>query len=218
MAEVTYAYIQLPDDSLFPAAQETLAEMFDIGVNECGIEGGDLVAAFIASGLDKEFEHLNPVYVAGKSAIELIELVAPFLDVDADLPRVVVAAPLIDYWVGWSVANYQHETGTPYSRMFEAVPYEEFAASYHPLHEAPESKFIEVFEKRIREKGNPTRLSVQRRVAGVSQAQLAERAGVGLRSIQMYEQRNKNINHASAETLLRLSRALHCGMEDLMEL
>ncbi|MBQ9044112.1 MAG: helix-turn-helix transcriptional regulator [Eggerthellaceae bacterium] len=218
MAEVTYAYIQLPDGSLFPTAQETLAEMFDIGVNECGIEGGDLVAAFIASGLDREFEHLNPVYVAGKSAIELIELLAPFLDVDVDLPRVVVAAPLVDYWVGWSVANYQYETGTPYRRMFEAVPYEEFAASYHPLHEAPESKFIEVFEKRIREKGSPTRLSVQRRVAGMSQAELAEQAGVGLRSIQMYEQRNKNINHASAETLLRLSRVLHCGMEDLMEL
>ena len=98
------------------------------------------------------------------------------------------------------------------------MPYEEFAASYHPLHEAPESKFIEVFEKRIREKGSPTRLSVQRRVAGMSQAELAEQAGVGLRSIQMYEQRNKNINHASAETLLRLSRVLHCGMEDLMEL
>ena len=53
---------------------------------------------------------------------------------------------------------------------------------------------------------------------GMSQAELAKQAGVGLRSIQMYEQRNKNINHASAETLLRLSRALHCSMEDLMEL
>lgn len=50
-----------------------------------------------------------------------------------------------------------------------------------------------------------------------TQAELAKRSGVGLRSIQMYEQRNKNINKASAETLYRLSKVLGCMMEDLIE-
>ena len=36
-----------------------------------------------------------------------------------------------------------------------------------------------------------------RTIYGLTQAELAERAGVTLRSIQMYEQRNKNINKAS---------------------
>ena len=224
MATVEYAYIQLPDCSLFPHAQTALAELFDIAVNECGLEGGDVAAAFLASGLDKEFERLNPVFVTGKSAVELLEMLAPCLDVKLSLPNVVATTPLVDYWVGWILAYYQHETGTPFQRMFEAVPYEEFAASYHPLHEAPEQKFVEVFEPRIRHFGraegarSSTRLAQQRRIALMSQAELAERSGVGLRSIQMYEQRNKNINHASAETLLRLSRALYCSMEDLMEL
>ena len=220
MPTVTYAYVRLPDsdDSLFPNAQETLAEMFDIAVNTCGIDGSDLIDAFLASGLNREFERLNPVYVAGKSAVELVEWLAPFLDEEFVLPNVVDVAPLVDYWVGWCVSFYQHETGTPYRRIFEAIPYEEFAASYHPLHEAPESKFVEVFEPRIRSARNSTRLALQRRIAGLSQAELAEKSGVGLRSIQMYEQKNKNINRASAETLLRLSRALNCSMEDLMEL
>ena len=218
MATITYAFIQFPDDTLFPRAQETLAELFDIGVNECGIDGADLVAAFLASGIDREFEHLNPAYIAGKSASELLEQLAPFLDMEIALPQTVVAEPLVDYWVGWAVAYYQHETGTPFRRIFEAVPYEEFASSYHPLHEAPEPKFVEVFEPRIRDARNSARLAVQRKIARLSQAELSKRSGVGLRSIQMYEQRNKNINHASAETLLRLSRALHCTMEDLMEL
>ena len=52
---------------------------------------------------------------------------------------------------------------------------------------------------------------------GCTQAELAKRSGVSLRSIQMYEQRNKDINKASAETLLRLSKVLGCTMEDLME-
>ena len=33
MGKVTYAFIKLPDDSLFPSARETLAEIFDIDVN-----------------------------------------------------------------------------------------------------------------------------------------------------------------------------------------
>ena len=50
-----------------------------------------------------------------------------------------------------------------------------------------------------------------------TQAELAERSGVSLRSIQMYEQRNKDINKASAETLYRIAMALGCAMEDLIE-
>jgi len=46
---------------------------------------------------------------------------------------------------------------------------------------------------------------------------LAERSGVSIRSIQMYEQRNKNINKASADTMYRLAKALGCTMEDLIE-
>lgn len=46
---------------------------------------------------------------------------------------------------------------------------------------------------------------------------LARRSGVSLRSIQMYEQRNKNINKASAETLYRLAKVFSCSVEDLLE-
>lgn len=51
----------------------------------------------------------------------------------------------------------------------------------------------------------------------LSRAQLAERSDVSLRSIQMYEQRNKNINKASAESIYRMAKALGCAMEDLIE-
>ena len=42
-------------------------------------------------------------------------------------------------------------------------------------------------------------------------------SGVSLRSIQMYEQRNKNINKANADTVYQLAKALGCTMEDLIE-
>ena len=52
---------------------------------------------------------------------------------------------------------------------------------------------------------------------GCSQSKLAEMSGVSLRSIQMYEQRNKDINKAQADSLHRLAKVLGCSMEDLLE-
>ncbi len=62
-----------------------------------------------------------------------------------------------------------------------------------------------------------TNLKRIRTAFGVTQKELAEMAGVSLRSIQMYEQRNKDINKAQSDSLYRLAKALGCAMEDLLE-
>jgi len=62
-----------------------------------------------------------------------------------------------------------------------------------------------------------TNLKRIREAAGLSQAQLAKEAGVSLRSIQMYEQRKKDINKAQAITLAKVARALCYNVEDLLE-
>lgn len=56
-----------------------------------------------------------------------------------------------------------------------------------------------------------------RTLAGLSQSELAKLADVPLRTIQQYEQRQKDINKAQATTLLHFSRVLNCKMEDLLE-
>lgn len=52
---------------------------------------------------------------------------------------------------------------------------------------------------------------------GLSRSQLVKASGVGVRSIQLYEQRQKDINKAQGIALYRLSRALRCTMEQLLE-
>ena len=61
--------------------------------------------------------------------------------------------------------------------------------------------------------------SVSKRIENGEPAYLAGKSGieVNLRSIQMYEQHNKDINKASAETVLSLAKVLGCTMEDLLE-
>lgn len=62
-----------------------------------------------------------------------------------------------------------------------------------------------------------TNLKRIRTAKGYSQKQLAELSNVSLRSIQMYEQRQKDINKAKSDSLFRLAKTLDCTMEDLLE-
>ena len=121
------------------------------------------------------------------------------------------------YWMGWVLGAYQQRSGRTFQEIFQAIPYKDLESMYFMLHEADISKFIDIAEKRIKNHFPETRLKYQRLFSKYTQQELAHASGVSLRSIQMYEQRHKNINKASAETLYRLARSLHCHMEDLLE-
>ena len=88
---------------------------------------------------------------------------------------------------------------------------------YYTLHEADITKFSDIVDVRMRECFPDTNLKRIRTAYECTQAALARRSGVSLRSIQMYEQRNKDINKASAETLYRIAKVLGCTMEELIE-
>ena len=62
-----------------------------------------------------------------------------------------------------------------------------------------------------------TNLKILRLKAGLSQRELSELSDVPLRTIQQYEQRQKNINKAQAEYLIKLSQVLCCTVENLIE-
>ena len=97
------------------------------------------------------------------------------------------------------------------------MPFTTLLKMYPVYHEAPEERFYDSADRILREKFPDTRLKMIRTAYGCSQAELAKMSGVGLRSLQMYEQRNKNINRAAGETLRALSRALGCSIDDILE-
>lgn len=61
-----------------------------------------------------------------------------------------------------------------------------------------------------------SRLKYMREQAGLSQAALAEKSGVNLRTLQMYEQGGKDINKAQVLTVLQLAEALECDIYDII--
>lgn len=63
-----------------------------------------------------------------------------------------------------------------------------------------------------------TNLAYYRSDKRITQAALAERSGVSLRTLQDYEQGSKPINKAAAITIHRIAQELGVTVEDLLEI
>ena len=199
-------------------AQATLGDAFDYAVNTCGIAGGDFAKLFIISSVSKRMENGEAAYLVGKSGIEIVmEIIAETKGQELQPEQEEHFGRSVEYWIGWAVAYYQWYSGRKYSDIFKVVTFEELQKMYYTLHEADITKFADIMASRMKESFPETALKRFRTAYGCTQAELAARSGVSLRSIQMYEQRNKDINKASADTMYRLAKVLGCTMEDLVE-
>ena len=198
--------------------QSMLGDAFDYAVNPCGVPGDDFVKLFSVSSISKRMENGEPSVLLGKSGIETA------IDVLTETTgRTPEAKPQdrfersAEYWIGWAIAYYQWYSSRKYSEIFKALSFDDLQKMYVTLHEADITKFADIADRKIRDYYSDTNLKRIRSSYGCTQAELAKRSGVTLRSIQMYEQRNKDINKASADALYRISRVLGCSMESLLE-
>lgn len=63
-----------------------------------------------------------------------------------------------------------------------------------------------------------TNLQKLRKVQNLSRRELSERSGVNLRLLSYYENGYKDINKASFDTIMKLSKVLKCSPEKLYQL
>ena len=191
-----------------------LGTMFEYAVS-CGFDPTVYWNTFSSSEVAKQIENGNPKYLAGCSAIDLLNYVI------SDYKKSFKIRPFFDrskyYWAGWALAQYQNATATSFYNISKAIPIEKVLDLYDTLHEADISKFFTIVDEYISKNEKETNLKIIRSSAGLSQRQLAEKAEVSIRSIQMYEQRNNDINKAQVDILFRLSKTLGCKIEDLLE-
>ena len=192
---MTHAY----QETYLNKAQSVLGEAFDYAVNTCGISGNDFVKLFLASSVCKRMENGEPAYIAGKSGIEIvIDVVSQTMGKEISNEPEARFGRSKEYWIGWAVVYYQWYSCRKYSEIFKVFS-------------------VDIVDERMREHFSDTNLKRIRMAYGCTQAELAKKADVTLRSIQMYEQRNKDINKACVDTVYRLAKALGCTMEDLIE-
>ena len=199
-------------------AARSFGNMMDYAINDCDINGCMFLHMFISSGLAHQFEHGNPKVVAGMSGVDLAT--EAITTATGNIPKAVPSMTeyrTSEYWGGWALAHYQWYTGRSFSSILRFMPFSDILDMYYTLHEADITKFYEAADDIYTNARPQTNLKRIRSAVGLSQSKLSAEAGVSLRSIQMYEQRNKDINKAQAQTIVKIARILGCEVEELME-
>lgn len=211
------------DESLLPQAVNTLGKAFDFADKH--LPGGmeRFFDLFVASPTARTFDGPDAQPAVGISGIELVLAVCDSGQ-GSGLDMMLMSGRRLPRdqrdrarWCGEVLAYHQWESG----RTFRAISTYLSAADLVALHAdyrvASPRVVSAVIEKGLARTTAPTRLRTLRAAAGLTQAALADDSGVSLRSIQQYEQRKKDINHAQAISVYRLAQALSCRVEDLLE-
>lgn len=206
------------EDYLLPA-QRVLGDMMDFAVYSCEMDADQIFRMFIISGAADQFGNGNPLYVAGMTGCELAREVmreSGMAMPDAADEMYLDKSP--EYWAGWALAYYQWYRARTFQQIYRAVPVSEVLYLYPAFHEADIMKFVETMDEKLRAYYVDTNLKRIRKCAGLSQDELARSSGVPLRQIQLFEQRQRDINKTQAINLFRLGRVLGCRSEDLLEI
>lgn len=199
------------------AAQKTLAGMLDYLVNMLHYPLEEAWDFFLVSPLSRRFEQGDCSVVTGMSGQELAQAVWDKNTRNTAMEPSYTEGRSREYWTGWAIAYYQWDTGLSFSEIHSVIPIGKIYGMYELYHEMDIRQFADKMNVLYQETHPETCLKTFRMLSGFSQTELAKRADVSVRTIQQYEQRQKQINKASGETILKLARALSCTMEELME-
>lgn len=210
--------IRAYDELYIAGAQNVLGHAVDFAVMSLNLEPYIFGDAFAVSDSSRQFAIGNPRYVAGMNGCELARKVLsetgiPFTDVEDAM--FLDKSP--EYWAGWALAYYQWYSCRSFSEILATVSLNAIIQLYPVYHEMDIMQFVDQMNRRMKEAYPQTRLRMRRENCGLSQSELAEGADVPLRQIQLFEQRQRDINKTASETLFRISKALCCRMEDLLE-
>lgn len=199
-------------------AQRSLAVMFDYMVWDLGLDIDHSADLFVISGLSDRFSAGDPSVVCGLSGIELARRIIEQTGADVELkPPRPTENRSREFWTGWALAYYQWSSGHRLRDIFAAVKPANIRALYSPYHEMALSQFCDRMDELYQAANSESRLKRIRQTAGLSQAELAKRTGLSLRTLQHYEQGSKDIRRAAGETLLVLARALGTSIERILD-
>ena len=210
--------IRAYDKVYLDKARTALGRMLDFAVYDLKYDIAEFFNLFLKSGVAKRFGTGDFAVIVGMSGVELAYEVLEQSGVESErIKPNYTASRSEEFWTGWALAYYQWETSLSFAEIVRYVPIKNIADLYMPYHEMDIRQFVDKVNAMYKTAKPETNLKLLRQKAGLSQRRLADLSGVPVRTIQQYEQRQKNINKAQAEYLVMLAKTLCCEPEDLME-
>lgn len=202
-----------------PYSQKAMGDMLDFAVNTCNYEVTAFYNLFLVSDISNQFQKGNTTYIVGKTGCEIAREVMEVSGLDI---RQYIDQMYLDkspeYWAGWSVAFYQWYTCRPFDKINTVISIDKVVDMYDIYHEMDIMKFVDTINELWVKYYTETNLHRLRKWAGLSQKELASLSGVSLRQIQLFEQRQRDINRTKAIDVVKLGRVLGCRPEDLLQI
>ena len=200
-------------DLYIDEAQDWLGEFFETSVYVLNMELEDAWKRFILSQYSLRFGSGDPFTICGKSGSEVaFELCGKRVD---ELPFIYDRPP--EYWLGWALAYYQWEKNIPFIFIAKNVDITTILLMYRKYHEIDITHFCNEMDRLMHLHKKEANLKMMRISRGYSQKELSEMTSIPIRTIQQYEQKQKNINKAQANYVLALAQALSCSPKDILE-
>lgn len=234
---MTFAYSSL----LKERAADDLGRMLDFAVYSLRLDADSMMELFVSSNAAALFERGSIRLICGMSGPELAYAVLDQsgLPYDRVTPR-HTASLSSEYWCGYALAAAQHSLCLSFGELMRRFRPSALVSLYSKrrlalldslppdvtdeARRAALMRLGEDFVSRLCSQASSADdssapssvLKKMRTINGLSQSQLAGAADIPVRTIQQYEQGQKDLRKARSESLLALSRALHCRPEDLI--
>ncbi len=195
-----------------------LGEMTEYAHYACSADLDSIFILFVVSGYANRFQVGDPWVLSGMSGTELYMAIMdkcgmglnpypdPMIRYDTDFY----------YWIGYILAYTQWLSGQTFKSITDTVKTEDFMRMYPALHTVSEDRAAEEILKLSRDRTMVSRLQEYRKRLGLTQAELAAKSGVNLRTLQQYEVGDKDISKAAAGSVISLAKVLHCEPESLV--
>ncbi|MCI5773176.1 MAG: helix-turn-helix domain-containing protein [Erysipelotrichaceae bacterium] len=204
------------DEIYLSKSSRTIGNMLHDAIYVFHINGNVFLNLFIQSGIARQIEIGNPKYIAGKSGLEIfLEVMEITSGKTYELNDIVNFERSDAYWVGWALAHYQWYSNCSFKDILSAISYDDLVDLYSILHEADIQKTYEVIDEHFNKV--PCKLKQIRLKTKMSQQQLADHSGISINTIRSYEQKQKDINKAQLDIVIKLANSLKCNITDLLK-
>lgn len=127
---------------------DNLGYAFDFAVSDCKVKGQQFLDMMAISNAAHQIEHGNPKYLCGLSGIEIADEILTGHKIK-EKEAVVKFGRSVPFWIGWSLAYYQWESGKSFKMLSKAATYDDLVNMYPTLHEADVTKFADYMTERI---------------------------------------------------------------------
>ncbi|MBE5849333.1 MAG: helix-turn-helix transcriptional regulator [Lachnospiraceae bacterium] len=206
------------DQNYLSDATANLGEMTEYAVEACGQDMDWTLRCFIISGFAKRFQIGDPHVVSGMSGTELFMAVMDKCGIGCEYsPKPFVRYDTgVYYWIGYILAYYQWRYRQSFQNITSIIKSDDLIRIYPALHTVSEEQAAEKLSILYQKRAQISRLQAYRKRLGLTQAQLAKRSGVNLRTLQQYEVGDKDINKAASGSVIDMAHILYCQPEDIM--